>query len=47
MIQEPYKTILKNFKAYGRILLSNKTFYFNGIDNHDDILIKGNLNKKN
>jgi len=47
MIQEPYKTILMKFKAYGRILFSNKTFYFNGIDNYDDILIKGNLNKKN
>jgi len=47
MTQELYKTILKKFKAYGRILFSNKTFYFNGIDNYDDILIKGNLNKKN
>jgi len=41
-----YKSILKKFKAYRRILFSNKTFYFNGIDNYDDILIKGNLNKK-
>ena len=47
MTQELYKTILKKFKACGRILFSNKTFYLNGIDNYDDILIKGNLNKKN
>ena len=46
MTQELYKTILKKFKAYGRILFSNKTFYFNGIDNYHDILIKGNLKKK-
>jgi len=46
MTQELYKTILKKFKAYGRILFSNKIFYFNGIDNYDDILIKGNLKKK-
>jgi len=46
MTQELYKTILKKFKAYGRILSFNKTFYFNGINNYNDILIKGNLNKK-
>jgi len=45
MTQELYKIILKKFKANGRILFSDKTFYFNGIDNYDDILIKGNLKK--
>jgi len=43
---ELYKTILQKFKANGSILFSNKTFYFNGLNNYDDILSKGNLNKK-
>lgn len=45
MKQELYKTNLKKFKANSRVLFSNKTFYFNGIDNYDDILIKNNLKK--
>ena len=45
MKQELYKTNLKKFKANIRILFSNKTFYYNGIDNYDDILIKDNLKK--
>jgi hypothetical protein len=43
--QELYKRNLKKLKANSRILFSNKTFYFNGIDNYDDILIKDNLKK--
>jgi len=43
---ELYKTILQKFKANGSILFSNKTFYFNGLNNYDDILINGNLDKK-
>jgi len=52
MKQELYKTILKKFKAYGRILFSNKTFYFNGIDNYEteqiiDKCLKSNLKLNN
>lgn len=43
--QELYKTNVKKLKANSRILFSSKTFYFNGIDNYDDILIKDNLKK--
>ena len=39
MKQELYKTNLKKFKANDRILFSNKTFYFNGTNNYEDILI--------
>ena len=46
MKQELYNTILNKFKNNGKILFFNNKFYFNGINNFDDLLIKGNLKKK-
>lgn len=46
MKQEPYKTILNKFKNNGKVLFFNNKFYFNGINNFDDLLIKGNLKTK-
>ena len=46
MKQELYKTILNKFKNNGKILFFNNKFYFNGINNFDDLLIKGNLKTK-
>ena len=45
MTPELYKTILKKFKTNKKILFLSKTFYFNCIDNYDDILIKDNFKK--
>lgn len=46
MKQELYKTILYKFKNNGKVLFFNNKFYFNGINNFDDLLIKGNLKTK-
>ncbi len=46
MKQELYKTILNKFKNNGKVLFFNNKFYFNGINNFDDLLIKGNLKTK-
>ena len=46
MKQELYKTILRKFKNNGKVLFFNNKFYFNGINNFDDLLIKGNLKTK-
>jgi hypothetical protein len=46
MKQELYKTILNKFKNNGKILFFNSKFYFNGLNNFDDLLIKGNLKTK-
>jgi hypothetical protein len=46
MKQELYKTILNKFKNNGKILFFNNKFYFNGLNNFDDLLIKGNLKTK-
>ena len=46
MKQELYKIILNKFKNNGKVLFFNNKFYFNGINNFDDLLIKGNLKTK-
>jgi hypothetical protein len=46
MKQELYKTILNKFKNNGKVLFFNNKFYFNGINNFDDLLIKGSLKTK-
>ena len=46
MKQELYKTILNKFKDNGKVLFFNNKFYFNGLNNFDDLLIKGNLKTK-
>jgi len=46
MKQELYKTLLNKFKNNGKVLFFNNKFYFNGINNFDDLLIKGNLKTK-
>ena len=46
MKQELYKTILNKFKNNGKVLFFKNKFYFNGLNNFDDLLIKGNLKTK-
>lgn len=46
MKQELYKTLLNKFKNNGKVLFFNNKFYFNGINNFDDLLIKGSLKTK-
>lgn len=46
MSEETYKQLLQKLKLNGKILFFNKKFYLQGLDNFDDLLIKGNLKTK-